>query len=120
MPTKIEHITQAEHNRDFWSSYNLSSTPFLDWVVTGIFYEGVHWVEAYLDTKREHSVDHKQRLSNMRRYSSAVGPIARDIEILKQESENARYRCHHYIPTDISNDLMPIVDKIKTHIQSLF
>lgn len=117
MPTKIEHITQAEHNRDFWSSYNLSSTPFLDWVVIGIFYEGVHWVEAYLDTKREHSGDHSQRLSNIRRYSAAV---ARDIEILKHESVNARYRCHHYIPTDISNDLMPIVDNIKTHIQSLF
>jgi hypothetical protein len=119
MPTKHEHTTQAKHNRAFWSSYNVRSTQFLDWVVTGIFYEGVHWVEAYLDINGEHSGDHKQRLINMRRYSSDMRAIIRDFDILKQESENARYSCYKFSPNDISNDLVPIIDKIKNHIQNL-
>ena len=119
MPTINEHIAQAEHNRDFWGSYDINSTQFLDWVVTGIFYEGVHWIEAYLDTNGEHSINHKQRLLSMRLYSD-IRPIAGDLDTLKQESENARYRCHHYNPVDISNDLIPVINNIKNHIQNLF
>ena len=119
MPTITEHIAQAEHNRDFWVSYDIDSTQFLDWVVTGIFYEGVHWIEAYLDTNGEHSINHKQRLLSMRLYSD-IRPIAGDLDTLKQESENARYRCHHYSSTDISNDLIPVINNIKNHVQNLF
>jgi len=119
MPTITEHIAQAEHNRDFWVSYDIDSTQFLDWVVTGIFYEGVHWIEAYLDTNGEHSLNHKQRLLSMRRYSD-IRHIAGDLDTLKQESENARYRCHHYSSTDISNDLIPVINNIKNHVQNLF
>src|SRR4030042_1918693 len=115
MPTKIEHKTQAEHNRRFWAAYDLNSTPFLDWVVNGMFYEGVHWVEAFLDTKREHSIDHKQRLQRMKIYNSELGAIIAEFEVLKQESENARYWCHQYTSADISNDLIPIIDKIRSH-----
>ena len=50
MANKDEHLSQALHNRDFWSSFDLDTAAFNDWVVTGIFYEGVHWVEAYLAT----------------------------------------------------------------------
>ena len=119
MPKKEQHLVQADHNRDFWSGYDLDSTPFLDWVVTGIFYEGVHRVEAFLDTQGEHSDDHRQRLLTMSRYPARVEPIATDLEILKHESENARYRCYKYNPENITKDLVPVIDKIKTHIQSL-
>ena len=116
MPTKVEHTTQAEHNRKFWTSYDLNTTTFLDWVISGIFYEGVHWVEAFLDTKGEHSRVHSDRLQRMIWYKSYLDPIISDFELLKQESENARYNCHQYTQTDISNDLIPIIDKIKSHI----
>ena len=119
MPAKDEHIAQAEHNRSFWGSFDLSSTSFLDWVVTGIFYEGVHWVEAFLETRGEHSDNHRQRLITMRR-NAEVAPITADLETLKQESEIARYRCYKYTPSDITSDLIPTVDKIKSHIQGIF
>lgn len=119
MPRKDQHLVQADHNRDFWYSFDFNSTPFLDWVVTGIFYEGVHRVEAFLDTRGDHSDDHKQRLLAIGRYPTEMGPIATDLEILKHESENARYRCYKYTPENITKDLVPIIDKIKTHIQGL-
>ena len=119
MAEKDHHLVQADHNRDFWNSYDFNSTPFLDWVVTGIFYEGVHRVEAFLDTQGEHSDDHRQRLISMSRFPSQLGPISTDLETLKHESENARYRCYKYTPENITKDLVPIIDKIKSHIQGL-
>ena len=118
MPAKDAHIAQAEHDRSFWGSFELSSTPFLDWVITGIFYEGVHWVESFLETRGEHSDNHRQRLVAMRR-NAEVRPITADLEILKQESENARYRCYQYTASDITSDLIPTVDRIKSHIQGI-
>lgn len=120
MPTRAEHIAQADHDRDFWTSLPLDSTPFLDWVVTGIFYEGVHRVEAFLSTRGEHSESHSHRLLALLRNRVEMGPIIDDIETLKQESENARYKCHKYTKTEISNDLIPIADKIKNHVEGVF
>ncbi len=118
MPAKDEHTAQADHNRGFWGSFDLSSTTFLDWVVTGIFYEGAHWVEAFLETRGEHSDDHRERLRAMRR-NTELAPITVDLETLKQESENARYRCYKHTPNQVKNDLIPIVDNIKNHIQGI-
>ena len=118
MPIKDKHIEQAQHNRDFWRSLGLSSTPYPDWVVTGIFYEGVHWVEAFLETRGYHSDNHRTRLATMRMLTE-ICTITIDLETLKQDSENARYMCYKHSAADISNDLVPIVDKIKHHIQGL-
>ena len=119
MPTREEHTEQAEHNGNFWRGFDLSSTEFLDWVVIGLFYEIVHWIEAFLDSHGDHSDNHPQRLAAMKRYSSEVGAIRTDYEILKQESENARYRCQRYTSDDISSDLVPVVEKIRNHIKGI-
>ena len=58
MPQKDEHINWAIHDRSFWTSIDLDSSPFTDWAVIGIFYESVHWVEAFLATKPHHSSSH--------------------------------------------------------------
>jgi len=119
MPTKDEHKGQAEHNRAFWESYNLDSTPYLDWVVIGLFYESVHWIEAYLDTRGEHSGGHPDRLRHIRRYRADIGTIRNDYEVLKTESENARYLCHKHNSTEISGDLIPVLDNIKSTIEKV-
>ncbi|MBA7679279.1 hypothetical protein ES703_87568 [subsurface metagenome] len=119
MPTKDEHKGQAEHNRAFWESYNLDSTPYLDWVVIGLFYESVHWIEAYLDTKGEHSGGHPDRLRHIRRYGADIGTIRNDYEVLKIESENARYLCYKHNSTEISGDLIPVLDNIKSTIEKV-
>jgi uncharacterized protein (UPF0332 family) len=118
MPTKAEHIAQARHNRSFWASFPLDSTPFPDWVVNGIFYEGVHWAEAFLSTRGEHSDTHGQRLAALQRNKTEMGQIIADLDILKQESENARYRCYRHTPTDITNDLVPVIDEIRKHTET--
>ena len=117
MPSKDDHIKQAEHNRSFWTDFDLSTTKYFDWVVTGLFYEGLHWIEAYLDTKEEHSGIHPDRLRNIKKYKTDIGIIRTDYELLKVESENARYKCYKHNESDISTDLLPLLEKIKGTVQ---
>jgi hypothetical protein len=119
MPTKDQHITQANHNRTFWWNLDLDSTQFVDWAVTGIFYEGVHWVEAFLATRSHHSDNHKRRLYAMQHNAAYLRAIMTDLEVLKHESENARYMCYKHTASDVRRDLIPIADKIKNHIQGI-
>jgi hypothetical protein len=120
VPSQTKHIAQARHNHQFWSSFDLASTPFPDWVVTGMFYESIHWVEAFLSSRGEHSTRHSLRTSAMRRHKKEMGPVMPDLETLKVESENARYGCYKHTPKEISSDLVPLVRNIESHIQNIF
>ncbi len=46
MATKDEHLRKAEHNERFVAQFEIGSTPFLDWVITGIFYAALHYIRA--------------------------------------------------------------------------
>jgi len=54
MPTQQQHLVQAKHNEDFVNSFDLQTTPYLDWVVTGIYYAALHYVESYLALQGKH------------------------------------------------------------------
>jgi len=118
MPREGEHIAWATHDRDFWTSINLDNTPFADWALTGMFYESVHWVEAFLASKKHHSDTHGQRASAMHLYSSELGAIQVDYEMLKQDSETARYKCYKHNGEEV-RQLIPLVDNIKGYISRL-
>lgn len=119
MPQKDEHINWAIHDRDFWTSIDLDSTPFTDWAVTGMFYESVHWVEAFLATKPHHSGSHAERKTNMTNYESELLPIWKDYIQLERDSRNTRYLCYQHTAEQVHRDLITRVDRIKKHISQL-
>jgi len=118
MPNKDAHVNWAIHDRDFWTSIDLDSSPFTDWAPTGMFYESVHWVEAFLATKGHHCKRHRQRERTMRLYPSELGVIQVDFGLLKKDSENARYECYKHTAEEV-RQLIPLVDHIKDHISHL-
>ncbi len=118
MPKKEEHIDWAKHDRNFWTSIDLDNTPFTDWVVTGMFYESLHWVEAFLDTKGYRSGGHPDRLRNMLLFISDLGTIQADYNKLKQDSETGRYDCNRHTAEE-ARQFIPFVDNIKDHISQL-
>ncbi len=118
MPQKDEHVNWATHDRDFWTSIDLANSPFIDWALTGMFYESVHWVEAFLAMKGHHSITHGQRSWNMNLYPADLGLIQTDYGILKQDSETARYNCYKHTSNEV-RQLIPLVDTIKSHISQL-
>ncbi len=119
MPTKDEHIDWAGHDRNFWSSIDLDNTPFTDWAVTGMFYESLHWVEAFLDTKGYNSGRHPDRLKNMQLFTSDLRAIQADYEVLKQDSEACRYKCSQIHTAQEARQFIPLVDHVRDHISKL-
>lgn len=119
MPTKEEHIDWAKHDRNFWTSIDLDNTLFTDWAVTGMFYESLHWVEAFLDTKGYRSGTHYKRYRNMILHASDLGAIQAAYNDLKQDSENSRYECPKKHTADEARQFIPLVDNIKDHISHL-
>lgn len=119
MPTKDEHVTWAAHDRAFRTSFDLSTTPFVNWVVTGIFYEAVHWVEAFLATKGYNSGSHRQRSWAMLLFVSELGPIQTDYDTLKLDSEKSRYECYEHTGQQVREELVPLLNSIKSHISAL-
>lgn len=108
MPKKDEHIDWAIHDRDFWTSIDLDNSPYIDWALTGMFYESLHWVEAFLASKNCHSGKHSERSQNMR---PELKLMQTDYDTLKQDSETARYDCYKHTAEE-ARQLIPLVDHI--------
>jgi hypothetical protein len=119
MPKKDEHISWATHDRNFWTSIDLDNTPFTDWAVTGMFYESLHWVEAFLATKRYHSGGHPERLRNMLRFASDLEAIQADYHTLRKDSEACRYDCSEVNTAEEARQFIPLVNSVKEHIAQL-
>jgi len=94
MATKEEYLKKAEHNERFFNEFDTSTTPYLDWVVTGIFYSAIHYIKA---------VAAKHGFTNISSYGEMdnvfnrvhVFRMRRDIWVdyrqLKDDSRTARY-----------------------------
>ena len=116
MATKDAHVAWAKHNNSFWASFDINATPFVDWVVTAVFYEALHWVEAFLATKGYHSGGHGDRGSAMHRHRHELSAIQIDYDTLKMDSENARYSCYKHTPEDVQKDIIPLLNSVRNHI----
>jgi len=118
MPGKSEHLKKAQHDEQFATSLDLHSTPYLDWLVTGMFYSALHYIEAYFATLKMHSPDHRIRDSAIRR-DRKISAVYNDYSELKNFSINARYYFHPFTPADVTQNLKRHLDHLKAHILSL-
>lgn len=90
------HLEQARSNRAhlrrLLAMYSQDIDPnVLRWAVTAAFYSAVHCIEAELESNNLHSGTHRDRAALMKRVG--VPPeIRRAYELLKDFSEDARYR----------------------------
>jgi len=92
MPSSDEHIKKAKHNEGFVDIFDLKSSPYLDWALTGIFYSAIHYIEAVLAIKSKHPISHSQRNTLISLYikNSDVYDDHRD---LMEDSRDVRYKC---------------------------
>ena len=118
MPSKDDHLAKAEHNERFAQQFDIGNSPYRDWVVTGLFYSAVHYVEAYLATQGRHSMDHSVRDSEVHRETN-LRLIYNVYKNLKNDSINARYYMYPFTPTEIRNHAVPNHARVKSYITSL-
>ena len=97
MPTRDEHIRKAKHNESFISSFDLNSTPFLDWVVTAIFYAALHYLDAYLAENNKHPGTHQVRNSLFSKDPN-LATLWNSYQDLENDSREARYHMKEFTP----------------------
>lgn len=117
MPRQEEHIEKARYNEQFFSSFNLDTTPFLDWVVNGIFYSALHYLDSYLASKGENPDEHRERIRLIQGDPKLGQLIFYHYMSLKDDSEGGRYNMKVFLPDEITNDILPSLNSIKTHLK---
>jgi hypothetical protein len=118
VPSRDDHKAKAEHDKQFVDSLELSTTPYLDWAITALFYAALHFVEAYFATMKRHSPDHRTRDSAIQR-DSRIKSLYNDYNELKNYSINARYYMVSFAASDVRRNLLPRLENIRSRILPL-
>lgn len=94
MASEQAHLAQARHNEAFLGSFDLATTPYLDWAVTAIFYSALHYIRALAARYRITNISTYgemdrlfQRVSLFRQHQW----VYQDYRQLKDDSRAARY-----------------------------
>lgn len=118
MSTTREHLARAKQNLQFAQSFELETTPYIDWVVTAYFYAALHLVDAILwERDRINPADHHDR-NNLVRNKDYLKAIKTSYRTLKDRSEDARYDLITFASARIRNDVIPLYQEIERHILS--
>lgn len=118
MGSKEGHLKKAEHNNKLLNIFNLRRTRYLDWVVVIIFYEALHYVDAYLATKGFIKIEsHKQRNELIERF---IPSISNEWWLLFNESQYARYEPGFQVSiSDVINYKNIALSSIKSKVLKL-
>jgi len=117
MSTELEHLHKAEYNERFYLSFDLDNTPYRDWVVNGIFYSAVHYIESYFATQGKHSKNHADRNAEISGDPNLGRHIYKKFKPLKDDSENGRYFMKVFTPGEIKQYIIPNLYAIKEYLQ---
>lgn len=117
MPSQDDHLQKARHNEQFVDSFELASTPYLDWVITGIFYAALHYVDAFLATQAVHPGSHSRRDAEVKLFLGTGFYL--DYRALKDDSQDARYRVRQFSAEEVQNEIRPLFQKIKSEVLAL-
>lgn len=120
MPSKKDHIDKARHNEKFYSSFDLDTTPFLDWVVNGIFYSALHYVDSYFESKGIRPGNHRDRnelILTESGFERSFYKLYHNYRHLQDDSEGGRYKMQVFASDEIRRDIIPKLNDIKTHLK---
>lgn len=117
MPARDEHLQKAGHNESFVSSFNLDSTLFLDWVVTGIFYAALHYVDAYLARNNYHPKFHAQRNALILKDSNLGSAIWQSYRDFQDDSWGARYKMQEFTAHEVRTQILPYLNSLKAQLK---
>jgi hypothetical protein len=118
MPDNVEHLKKAEHNEAFFNSLEIDKTPYLDWLVNGIFYSAIHYIEAYLAIENKHSESHSARNIFIEEDPNLGRRFFRDLyRALRDDCYGGRYLMRVFTPDEIKKYLIPNFEQIKQYLQ---
>jgi hypothetical protein len=116
VPTTSEHLARAKQNLCFAESFDLKTTPYLDWVVTAYFYAALHLVDALLWEKDHLNPDLHEHRRDYVREKWYLRAISSEYRSLKDHSEDARYRLITMTSSRVEKTIIPLYKAIESHI----
>lgn len=117
MPSQVEHLRKAEYNETFCKLFDLNTTEYLDWVVNGVFYSALHYIESYLAIHDIHPLIHGIRNAEIREDTNLGLYIFRRFSSLKDDSEAGRYLLKQFTPGEVKQHIIPKLYEIKEYLQ---
>jgi hypothetical protein len=118
MPSVAEHQIQAERNYALVATLKAANPVFHEWAAVGLFYSSLHYLEAYLAFLGEHPEGHAERGRAFQDHSALV-PVWNDYRMLKDYSEDARYRCVAFTADQIDNLEKNEYSRVRAHLIGL-
>ena len=119
MPTRVQHIHQAEWNERaarVLAETGGSQSRFTDWEVTALFYSALHYVDAFLDfTGGIHPTSHPAR--NVLVASRTT--VALSYLRLYNRSLDARYNVVSIPPAEVDKLISDDYNRIRDNIRRL-
>ena len=88
MPDKDDHLAQANHNTQFYFSFDRKH--YSDWAATVLFYAGLHYIDAFLATLQIDPGSHDVRDKYVNQLRE-LRHISGHYFALKNSSRTARY-----------------------------
>jgi len=88
MPDKDDHLAQANHNTQFYLSFDRQN--YSDWAATVLFYAGLHYIDAFLATHQINPGSHDVRDKYVNQLRE-LRHISGHYFALKNSSRTARY-----------------------------
>lgn len=117
MPNQAQHLSKAEYNENYYQSFDLNNTQYLDWVVNGIFYSALHYIDCYLAIHDKHPTTHTMRNEEIRDDPNLPRHIGKKYNSLKDDSENARYYMKVFTPGEVRQYIIPNLYGIKEYLK---
>lgn len=116
MPTTREHLARAQQNLRFAQSFDLATTPYIDWAVAAYFYAALHLVDAILWEKDKiNPGDHYERYECVK-VKWYLRAIRVEYKTLKDRSEDARYELITFTKAKVEREVIPLYTAIQSHI----
>ena len=111
MGQEAGHLEKARHNERFLRTFDIDTTPYLDWVAVVAFYAAVHFLEALLAKSPIHPTDHGERLRRVQQRSRTA---YQHFRLLKDFAEGARYDPGMKLSTqDVRGKIIPAFEAFK-------
>ncbi len=121
MATKEKHVEKADRNAAFAKALRLDNPVNIDWAFTALFYSGLHYIDAYFEKVglAPHLHDTHGKRDKMMVLDSTLKPIRNEYFDLKNFGRAARYECGPLKASEVTDDAIPALEAIRTHIQKV-
>src|SRR3989304_1861252 len=118
MPTRAQHLAQANRNRTLYEALGAQDVAEREWLVVLLFYAVLHVVEAWFANYGIHAKTHGERDARISTHPD-LRVIYGRYRQLRIDSINARYNCWRPSLNDVQTAHNSLFQHVVAHVANL-